>query len=76
MPSAGREAAEERCACSVLVVLDGEGGIVMLDRDESALHAVQLSLRGRALLDDASLIQNRCFLYHLIGNGTGEWRAR
>ena len=22
-----------------------------------------------------SLIQNRCFLYHLIGNGTGEWRV-
>jgi FlaA1/EpsC-like NDP-sugar epimerase len=29
---------------------------MMLDRDESALHAVQLSLRGRALLDDSSLI--------------------
>ena len=26
-------------------------------------------------LNDASLIQNRCFLYHLIGNGTGEWRV-
>ncbi len=24
---------------------------------------------------DASLLQNRCFLYHLIGNGTGEWRV-
>ncbi len=24
---------------------------------------------------DASLIQNRCFLYHLIGGGTGEWRV-
>jgi len=30
--------------------------LMMLDRDESALHAVQLSLRGRALLDDSSLI--------------------
>lgn len=30
--------------------------LVMLDRDESALHAVQLSLRGRALLDDDSLV--------------------
>ena len=28
-----------------------------------------------ASLDDASLVQNRCFLYHLIGNGTGEWRV-
>src|SRR5690606_19723950 len=27
-----------------------------------------------ASLDDLSLAQNRCFLYHLIGNGTGEWR--
>ena len=26
-------------------------------------------------LNDGSLSQNRCFLYHLIGNGTGEWRV-
>jgi phytoene dehydrogenase-like protein len=26
-------------------------------------------------LRDESLIQNRCFLYHLIGNSTGEWRV-
>ena len=26
-------------------------------------------------MHEASLIQNRCFLYHLIGNGTGEWRV-
>ncbi|MGH3351156.1 MAG: phytoene desaturase family protein [Nocardioides sp.] len=26
-------------------------------------------------LNEPSLIQNRCFLYHLIGNGTGEWRV-
>jgi phytoene dehydrogenase-like protein len=24
---------------------------------------------------DESLLQNRCFLYHLIGNGTGEWKV-
>lgn len=24
---------------------------------------------------DESLLQNRCFLYHVIGNGTGEWRV-
>ncbi|ADB31177.1 amine oxidase [Kribbella flavida DSM 17836] len=28
-----------------------------------------------ARLRDDSLLQNRCFLYHLIGNGTGEWRV-
>ncbi len=28
-----------------------------------------------ASLDDPSRIQNRCFLYHLVGNGTGEWRV-
>ncbi|MGI8577966.1 MAG: phytoene desaturase family protein [Nocardioidaceae bacterium] len=28
-----------------------------------------------ASLYDDSLVQNRCFLYHLIGNGTGEWRV-
>ncbi|MGH3413380.1 MAG: phytoene desaturase family protein [Marmoricola sp.] len=26
-------------------------------------------------LHDPSLAQNRCFLYHLVGNGTGEWRV-
>lgn len=25
--------------------------------------------------DDPSLLQNRCFLYHLIGNKTGEWKV-
>ena len=25
--------------------------------------------------DDPSLAQNRCFLYHVVGNGTGEWRV-
>jgi phytoene dehydrogenase-like protein len=24
---------------------------------------------------DPSLLQNRCFLYHMIGNGDGEWRV-
>ncbi|WP_231919960.1 phytoene desaturase family protein [Microlunatus soli] len=24
---------------------------------------------------DRSLVQNRCFLYHVIGNGTGEWKV-
>jgi phytoene dehydrogenase-like protein len=28
-----------------------------------------------ASMNDSSLLQNRCFLYHLIGNGTGEWRV-
>ncbi|MFC7613596.1 hypothetical protein ACFQV2_08260 [Actinokineospora soli] len=26
-------------------------------------------------LFDAGLAANRCFLYHVIGNGTGEWRV-
>ncbi len=30
--------------------------LMLLDRDESALHAVQLSIRGRALLDSPDLI--------------------
>ena len=30
--------------------------LVMVDRDESALHAVQLSIEGRALLDSANLV--------------------
>ena len=26
-------------------------------------------------VDDPELLANRCFLYHVIGNGTGEWRV-
>ena len=34
----------------------GPSELIMVDRDESALHAVQLSITGRALLDDDSLV--------------------
>ncbi len=34
------------------------------------------ALRGTfASMHDPSLIQNRCFLYHLVGDGTGEWKV-
>ena len=43
------------------------------------------TVRGVALTDaligtfasahDATLRQNRCFLYHVVGNGTGEWQV-
>lgn len=28
-----------------------------------------------ASMNDPSLVQNNCFLYHVVGNGTGEWRV-
>jgi len=34
----------------------GPAELIMLDRDESALHAVELSIRGRALLEDDSTV--------------------
>jgi FlaA1/EpsC-like NDP-sugar epimerase len=34
----------------------GPSELVMLDRDESGLHAVQLSMNGRAMLDDRNLV--------------------
>jgi FlaA1/EpsC-like NDP-sugar epimerase len=34
----------------------GPSELIMLDRDESALHALQLSLRGRALLDSPDIV--------------------
>jgi phytoene dehydrogenase-like protein len=43
------------------------------------------TIRGTVLTDaligteagvhDQSLVQNRCFLYHVAGNGTGEWKV-
>jgi FlaA1/EpsC-like NDP-sugar epimerase len=41
--------------CRQLVRFD-PAELLMLDRDESGLHATQLSIEGRALLDDPSLI--------------------
>lgn len=48
-------------------------------------YAQHDALRGLLMTDgkigvfthphDPSLIQNRCFLYHVIGNGDGEWRV-
>jgi phytoene dehydrogenase-like protein len=48
-------------------------------------YAENDALRGLLMTDgkigvhthphDPSLIQNRCFLYHVIGNGDGEWRV-
>ena len=48
-------------------------------------HAEHDALRGLLLTDgkigvfthahDPSLLQNRCFLYHVIGQGTGEWQV-
>lgn len=34
----------------------GPGSLVMVDRDESALHAVQMAVEGRALLDSDRLV--------------------
>jgi len=36
----------------------GPAELIMLDRDESALHSVQLSIRGRALLDGRDVVLN------------------
>ena len=41
--------------CRQLAQLD-PAELIMLDRDESALHAVPLSLSGRALLDSDDLV--------------------
>lgn len=48
-------------------------------------YAQHDALRGLLMTDakigvpthpmDASLLQNRCFLYHIIGGGDGEWRV-
>ncbi len=48
-------------------------------------HADHDALRGLLMTDgkigvltepeDPSLVQNRCFLYHVIGGGDGEWRV-
>ena len=54
--------------CKRLATMVGE--LIMLDRDESALHAVQLDITGRALLDDDSTvlgdIRDRTWIQHVM----------
>ena len=43
------------------------------DDFERGIIATDALIGTFAGLDDESLRQNRCFLYHVIGNGTGDW---
>ena len=40
---------------------------------ERGIVATDALIGTFAGIDDESLRQNRCFLYHVIGNGTGDW---
>jgi FlaA1/EpsC-like NDP-sugar epimerase len=48
----------------------GPEELIMLDRDESALHALQLAMTGRALLSDSSMvlgdIRDQMWIYRLL----------
>ncbi|HEX4090752.1 MAG TPA: NAD(P)/FAD-dependent oxidoreductase [Trebonia sp.] len=46
-----------------------------LDETVRGVVATDALIGTFARMQDPSLVQNRCFLYHLIGNGTGEWRV-
>ena len=46
-----------------------------LDETVRGVVATDALIGTFAGMREPSLIQNRCFLYHLIGNGTGEWRV-
>ena len=62
-----RSLVEEPLGCAIERYLDDDlvRGLVFTDaKIGSFTHA-----------HDASLLQNRCFLYHLIGNRTGEWKV-
>ncbi len=53
------------------------GEVVEASLDDDLVRGIVLTdgLIGTfAAAHDPSLLQNRCFLYHVIGNGTGEWR--
>jgi phytoene dehydrogenase-like protein len=43
------------------------------DDETRGIIATDALIGTFAALDDPGLAQNRCFLYHVIGNGTGDW---
>jgi phytoene dehydrogenase-like protein len=45
------------------------------DDDVRGIVATDGLIGTYSSLFDAGLLQNRCFLYHLVGDGTGEWKV-
>ena len=64
---AWRSLAEEPIGCAIERYLQDDlvRGLVLTD--------AKIGVFSHA--HDESLVQNRCFLYHLIGNKTGEWKV-
>jgi phytoene dehydrogenase-like protein len=64
---AWRTLAEEPLGCAIERYLDDDlvRGLVLTDAKIGVFTNPH----------DPSLLQNRCFLYHLIGNKTGEWKV-
>ncbi len=60
-------------------LVDEPLGAVLRDRFDDDLVRGVVATDGLigtfTSLDDEALLANRCFLYHLVGNGTGEWRV-
>jgi FlaA1/EpsC-like NDP-sugar epimerase len=52
----------------------GPARLIMLDRDESALHAVQLALEGRALLDSEEMVLADIRDRHRVGEVFARFR--
>jgi phytoene dehydrogenase-like protein len=46
-----------------------------VDDDVRGIVATDALISTVRSLHDPGLAQNRCLLYHLVGNGTGEWRV-
>lgn len=78
LPSAS--ALRERCPPDIWTgIVDRPIGELVEERfrddDVRGVVATDGLIGTFASVHDPSLVQNRCFLYHLIGNGTGEWRV-
>jgi phytoene dehydrogenase-like protein len=60
-------------------LVDAPLGSILRDRfDDDVVRGVVATdgLIGTfTSMDDQARLANRCFLYHLVGNGTGEWRV-
>ena len=85
LPSAGelrrrlRDVAGDRADAIWASLVDEPLGAVLRDRFDDDLVRGVVATDGLigtfTSLDDPARLANRCFLYHLVGNGTGEWRV-
>ena len=78
LPRAGEIAEQVGDELMAAITEQPIGDLVTRTFDDDTIRGTILTdalIGTEAGVHDQSLVQNRCFLYHVIGNSTGEWKV-